>query len=931
LRRLAVYALLLFGCGHGTAADPFAGRTDAGAGGEGGEAGRGGTDPGTPGEACVDATPCDDGIACTIDSCDPEVGRCHHEPDDSACDNHVYCDGAERCSPTLDCQPGPVVSCSDNGVCSIDTCVEETQSCKHETRDADGDGDPPLSCGGTDCDDFDPLVSGESHERCANGRDDDCDGVIDEDDCVRPAHDRCGDALELTEPGTYAVSTIGASQDYAISCEMSSEGRAFRDVVLAVTVPGDARRDIDIVAIAPKSAPAPSVASVTETTFDDASRRHAVALPDDAASSDLLLVLFASQGGAAVTTPAGFRSVFAAVDEGQKVVASAYVASVNALEGATSVDLVTDDDVTAAAQVLRIRGASSASGVSAGVAAVATSKTPDPAAAAIPWSDEGDSLVLAFAATAGSPTLDSTPNGYSAGKVTATAKSAVISATRAVGSSEVDPGAFALEQKLAWAAGTIVVRPSSRQTFDMVLAAADKCDDVATETACERSVVAPGAQIIDRLLVRNAAPGAHLVYLATDREAEVEVHLAFREPEPAPQNETCGTSAELAPDVPVRAILTGVGTDLDTRCKSETGDLVYGFDLEKPSDVRLQAVSLDGYGSPTLSLRNAACTEASSELTCRAASPLSLYARALPAGSYRVALAATGPTEAEFTLAVSPATAAPDTEGCADPPTLDAGVGESVSFVAATDAVQIGCLVGAADATYRLELAERSDVMVVESGSEGDTGGVLVASAPCKLDTDAYTCRASDQWPVRAVAHGVGPGPVRAVVETAQGKPATITAFTRPAATSVFVQGADVCDDAFEIPASGGRFEGNTDNQFADYDVSCDYGGQGVGGAPEQLLRLVLTARSRVVLDASGSNYQTILAIRSADGCPGEEVPDACSVTYTAGNDDEPTFSFVDAELDPGTYLVQIDGYNGDKGRWALEVFTAQVNGDQGK
>jgi hypothetical protein len=607
-----------------------------------------------------------------------------------------------------------------------------------------------------------------------------------------------------------------------------------------------------------------------------------------------------------------------------------FVASVTSLGGATKVDLVSSDDVAASAQVLTIRGASSASGVTAGASAEATSKTPDPAVATIPWSDEGDSLVLAFAATAGNPTLAGSPSGYSTGKVTATAKSGVISATRAVGSSEVDPGAFELEQKLAWAAGTIVVRPSPRQTFDMVLAAADQCGEVATETACERSVVTTGEQIIARLLVRDAAPGAHAIYLATDREAEVEVHVDFREPEAAPRNETCGTSAAIEPGVPVRAILSGIGTDLDTSCKSATGELVYGFDLEEPSDVRLQAVSLDGFGQPTLSLRDATCTESSSELTCRAASPLSLYARALPAGSYRVALSGTGPTEAEFTLAVSAPTAAPPTEGCADPPALDAGVRENVSLDAATDAVQIGCLVGAADATYRLDLSERSDVMVVETGSDGDTGAVLVAGAPCKVSADAYTCRSSDQWPVRAVAHGVGPGPLRAVVETAQGKPATITAFTRPAATSVFVQGADECDDAFEIPSSGGRFEGNTDNQYAEYDVSCDYGGQAAGGAPEQLLRLVLPERRRVILDATGSNYQTILAIRRGDGCPGEEIPDTCAVTYTASHADVPTFSFVDAELDAGTYLIQLDGYNGDKGRWALEVFTAQVNGDQG-
>ena len=262
---------------------------------------------------------------------------------------------------------------------------------------------------------------------------------------------------------------------------------------------------------------------------------------------------------------------------------------------------------------------------------------------------------------------------------------------------------------------------------------------------------------------------------------------------------------------------------------------------------------------------------------------------------------------------------------------LEDGVSEDVSLEDATDAVQIGCLVGAADATYALELSERADVMVVQTGSDGDTGAVLIAESPCETSADADTCRSSDQWPVRAVAHGVGPGSLRAVVETAESKPTSITAFTRPAANSVFVQGADECSDAFEIPVSGGRFEGNTSNQYADYETSCDYGGQDVGGAPEQILKLVLPERRRVVLDANGSNYQTILVIRRGDACPGEEVADTCSVSYTASGADVPSFSFVDAELEPGTYFIQVDGYNGSKGRWALEVFSARVSGDQGK
>ena len=699
-----------------------------GAGGEGaGSAGAGGEDSGPPplggAEPCVDQSQCNDHIDCTGDSCDPKLGRCVHTPDDSACDDGVYCDGTETCSATLGCQPGPVVSCSDGSSCQIDTCVEATHGCTHETRDADGDGDPPISCHGTDCDDFDPLVSGKASERCDNGIDDNCDGQVDEADCVAPLYDRCSDALEIEAAGSYSVSTYGANKDYAISCEHPVKGAAFREVVLAITVPDGGPRDLDVVAVMQRNGP-------------------------------------------------------------------------------------------------------------------------------------------------------------------------------------------------------------RLQDGELVLAGTDTCGKAAGETACVQGVATAQADDAARLVLRGVEPGAHAVYVATDREADVDLHVDFRDPGAPPTNETCGTATPLVPGVPVDVVLAGLATDLETACGAKTGELVYGFDLGETSDVRLQAVALDAYGEPVISLRTAACVDATSELTCRSASPSELYARALPAGHYSVAVAGTGPAEVQVVLSVAAATKPPPTEGCADPPELEPGVTQTVALADASDAVQIGCLVGAPDATYALTLAERSDVLLVGRGSEGDTSAVLIAEAPCASAADTDACQSSSQAPVRAVAHGLGPGSARAVIETAAGNPATLTAFTRPAVSSVFVAGADECGDAYAIPAEGGRFEGNTANQYAQYDASCDYGGQSPGGGPEQMLKLTLEERRRVVIDANGSSYQTLVVLRNADTCPGEELESTCSLTFAASSGDAPTYSFIDTVLDPGSYYVQIDGYNGDNGRWALEVFTSAPSGD---
>jgi len=50
--------------------------------------------------------------------------------------------------------------------------------------DHDGDGYYKETCGGADCDDTDPEVNPGVDEICSNGIDDDCDGMIDEPDCV---------------------------------------------------------------------------------------------------------------------------------------------------------------------------------------------------------------------------------------------------------------------------------------------------------------------------------------------------------------------------------------------------------------------------------------------------------------------------------------------------------------------------------------------------------------------------------------------------------------------------------------------------------------------------------------------------------------------------------------------------------------------------
>ena len=116
---------------------------------------------------------CDDGVACTVDACDPAVG-CTNTPDDAACDDDVPCNGAEQCLPFVGCMPGPRVDCDDGLACTVDTC-DEALGCVHAPTDEScDDGDP---CTADTC----TVSEGCAHAPLPNDTpcpdDDVCDGA----------------------------------------------------------------------------------------------------------------------------------------------------------------------------------------------------------------------------------------------------------------------------------------------------------------------------------------------------------------------------------------------------------------------------------------------------------------------------------------------------------------------------------------------------------------------------------------------------------------------------------------------------------------------------------------------------------------------------------------------------------------------------------
>lgn len=705
-----LFFTLVVACGGPSVPSPFedSGVPDASSAG-------GADDGATPppvdtslGGPCRDDAQCDDEIDCTVDRCDEELGRCRYQTDDDACQDGVYCNGVERCALGLGCVQGDAVSCSDDRTCTIDTCVEDTRSCRHAARDADSDGDPVWNCGdGGDCNDQNALINSQASERCGNGVDDDCDGERDEDDCIDPAHDRCGDAFVIEASGTYEVSLAAAGADYGASC--LPQGATFRDVVLSIRVPEGDPADVDIAAIVASAKPEPSAPK---------------------------------------------------------------------------------------------------------------------------------------------------------------------------------PG--------------------------LALASASKCGKADTETACDLGLITPDGDVAARLRLHQLEPGSHSVLVLSDVEQPVLLRVSFEEPTPPPENETCGSAAVLEPDTDIVVAPFAAAKDLESRCKLDTGELVYAIDLEEASDVRVSAVALDELGEPVLSLRNDDCSDVADEITCRRAPASQLFAR-LDAGSYRLAVGATGPTEVALRLEVGPRSEAPPGDACQGAPDLDFDHMQTLSLEGYTDQVQ-SCLPGAVDVAYRLVLQETSDVLLVEQLSSDDQGALSLAASPCQTDEDVIACQPASFIP-RLSLQELGAGPYRVVAESRFGNPIGVSAFVRDHLATRTVLFSDRCDDVFEIPEGGGRFIGNTQGFGADYTSGCDIGLGLPGGARDQILKLSLGKTQRVVLDMQGSEYETLLSVRRGPSCPGMEVFGACS------RGDTPQRSYVDAVLEAGTYFIQIDGFGEEDGSWQLDAY----------
>ena len=80
----------------------------------------------------------DDGVDCTADSCSDVRREVVHEPDDELCNDNLFCNGVETCDAVRDCQAGVAPEMDDGLDCTMDSCNEGLNRVDHTRIEVDG-------------------------------------------------------------------------------------------------------------------------------------------------------------------------------------------------------------------------------------------------------------------------------------------------------------------------------------------------------------------------------------------------------------------------------------------------------------------------------------------------------------------------------------------------------------------------------------------------------------------------------------------------------------------------------------------------------------------------------------------------------------------------------------------------------------------------
>lgn len=195
--------------------------------------------------------------------------------------------------------------------------------------------------------------------------------------------------------------------------------------------------------------------TTVETVFNTDATAHLVAMPPTGTVKvgDLLMAVFASDGSATVTTPAGWTSKFSGVN-GTAVRLGVYVKDAVGTEGGTTVDFVTSAAEKAVAQVFHFRAQEwdgNIANIETAIAASGATLNPDPPSLAPTWGGDANNYFVTALATSAPVFISAYPTLFSDFRHTrntasTTAEVGLATAARISASATLDPGLFTLAE-----------------------------------------------------------------------------------------------------------------------------------------------------------------------------------------------------------------------------------------------------------------------------------------------------------------------------------------------------------------------------------------------------------------------------------------------------------------------------------------------------
>jgi hypothetical protein len=626
------------------------------------------------GRVCTRSSQCDDGIECTMDFCTME-GRCATLPDNTMCDNRVYCDGLETCDTRRGCVRGTPISCNDNYTCTLDRCDEATRGCLHSPRDSDRDGDPDIHCRaegcdagdgsdasvdvvtpedgatpvcwiGGDCDETNPRVNSRLPEICGDGIDNNCNGAIDMMEpggCMRPPYDTCETPLDVSRGGRFTVPIAGTMGNYNFMC---AGGMLMRDVVARLRL--------------------------TET--------RDVGITTSSTGAAIYVQLMQNQCGTAMM-PTDIRTCmlgFPTVIRQRSLPPGDYFILMGTSSGGVAGEIDLQIDLSA----------------------------PTP----VPAND-----------TCTAPTVIPPTGGTFMGDLVGVAANI----NTRCGGTQPD----VVYQITLAAPANVTARVSGSRSDFLNLALVDRC--VASPMTLRCDSAAPA-----QFTARQLPAGTYFFVVSGRTVNPFSLEVTVTPPSPPLQGDVCANPLIVTPGTPVRGNFTDMEADYQLTC-SGTGsrDVVYRFDISERRDV---TATVRGSASDYFYLAvETTCGERTTERACRFGSPGRLTVRGLDPGTYFLVIKGIRGGDYELTLDATPPvmpTAVMDNDTCMAPAVIPPGGGifTGNTSMARRD-YMCPCSPGSTseDVVFRYRVNTRQRVNFSTEGSAFDTVMWLTQGATC--------------------------------------------------------------------------------------------------------------------------------------------------------------------------------------------------------